>query len=167
MAKFFNKILDYIGLEEEFDEEEAVMDVQQEAQPQRSRSTFYQEEQQPQQVVSRSRKKETKEQGKVLNMYKNNGSNTMIIFRPSSCEDASTMIDSLKCKKPVIANFETIDHDQAQRILDIMSGAMYALCGTVHKVSGQIYVFAPDTIDVSGDAKDSASVSKLFADMTR
>ena len=80
------------------------------------------------------------------------------------------MIDSLKSNRPVIANFENIDHEKAQRILDMMSGAMYAMCGSVHKVSRSIYVFAPESLDVSGEGKDSGrnnSVSNLYMDLTK
>jgi len=80
------------------------------------------------------------------------------------------MIDSLKSNRPVIANFENIDHEKAQRILDMMSGAMYAMSGSVHKVSRSIYVFAPESMDVSGEGKDGArnnSVSNLYMDLTK
>lgn len=175
MAKVLNKILGFIGLEEEDEEYENVQETtqqpdysytrQQSSRPQPMNYEEYGSEQH-----SGGGRRNQSRDNKVINVYKNNGSSNLIIFRPVSCEDSSHMIDSLKSNRPVIANFENIDHEKAQRILDMMSGAMYAMCGSVHKVSRSIYVFAPESLDVSGEGKDSGrnnSVSNLYMDLTK
>lgn len=148
MAKFFNKILDYIGLEEEpvgIDGTAAV-------------ESAYIEDTKPTFGAKKKEMKKNTQDNKVVSMVRKPDMD-MVIFRPVSCEDASTMIDSLKARRPVIANFETIDHDKAQRILDIISGAQYALNGVVEKVSKNIYVFAPDNVGISAQAKTTATMS--------
>lgn len=179
MAKVLNRILDFIGLEaddEQYEEEQMAPQPdysygrQQASSQQPTQINFEEYAGSQQQQAKSSRRASVNKDNKVINVYKNNGSSNLIIFRPVSCEDSSHMIDSLKNNRPVIANFENIDREKAQRILDMMSGAMYAISGTVHQVSKSIYVFAPENIDVSGEGKDSAphsTISNLYMDFTK
>lgn len=76
----------------------------------------------------------------------------MIVYRPVSYEDTQNIIDNLKNRKPVIVNMEQIEVETAQRILDFMSGACYAVDGRVYKVSSRIFIVAPANIDIIGSS---------------
>lgn len=78
--------------------------------------------------------------------------NKMIVYRPVSYEDTQNIIDNLKNRKPVIVNMEQIEVETAQRILDFMSGACYAVDGRVYKVSSRIFIVAPANIDIIGSS---------------
>ena len=138
MAKIFDKILDYIGLEETPLDEEAqdqpIDDVVEEPV----------QEVQDVPVPARSRK------GKIVNMPSSNNMK-MIVFQPMSYEDTQSVIDNLKNRKPVVVNLEALDLEVAQRVLDFMSGAIYAVNGTIQKVSRCIFVLAPNNVDVVGN----------------
>ena len=82
-------------------------------------------------------------------------SGKMIVYRPVSYEDTQNIIDNLKAHKPVIVNMEQIEVEVAQRILDFMSGACYALSGRVYKVSSRIFIVAPANIDIIGSSDGS------------
>ena len=75
----------------------------------------------------------------------------MLVYQPMSYEDTQSIIDNLKMKKPIIVNLELLEVDIAQRVLDFMSGAVYALNGSIHKVSKGIFVLAPINVDISGN----------------
>ena len=75
----------------------------------------------------------------------------MIVYHPVSYEDAQNIIDNLKARKPVIVNMEELDVAAAQRILDFISGAIYAINGTIAKISRGIFVVAPNNYDVIGN----------------
>jgi FtsZ-interacting cell division protein YlmF len=75
----------------------------------------------------------------------------MVVFQPQTYEDTQTIIDNLKARKPVIVNLESLNVDVAQRVLDFISGAIYALDGSVRKVSKGIFLLAPKGIDISGN----------------
>ena len=60
---------------------------------------------------------------------------------------------SLKERKPVIINLEDIDAETARKIFDFLIGATYALNGNVQKIANNIFVFAPDNVDISASAK--------------
>lgn len=75
----------------------------------------------------------------------------MVVYHPVSYEDTQNIIDNLKSRKPVIVNMEELEIDCAQRILDFMAGAIYALDGTIYKISRGIFVVAPTNYDVIGN----------------
>ncbi len=75
----------------------------------------------------------------------------MVVFQPQTYEDTQTIIDNLKSRKPVIVNLESLNVDVAQRVLDFISGAIYALDGSVRKVSKGIFLLAPKGVDISGN----------------
>ena len=82
-------------------------------------------------------------------------SGKLIVYRPVSYEDTQNIIDNLKAQKAVIVNMEQIDVEVAQRILDFMSGASYAVNGRVYKVSSRIFIVAPANINIVGSSDGS------------
>lgn len=76
----------------------------------------------------------------------------MIVYYPVSYEDTKNIIDNLKSRKPIIVNMESIDVEVAQRILDFISGACYALGGVVYKVSSKIFAVGPADYDIIGNS---------------
>ena len=134
---FFNKFLDYIGLEETEVDENELLDEEADVMPHDDN------------IVNINRARERG--GKVVNMPSPAAQMKMIVYQPLSYEDTQNIIDNLKSRKPVIVNMEELEIDCAQRILDFMAGAIYALSGTIHKISRGIFVVAPNNIDVVGN----------------
>lgn len=79
---------------------------------------------------------------------------TLMIFRPTSYEETQSVIDHLKCKRPIIMNLDEIDVKLAQRILDFVSGAVYALGGEIRKAARNIFVLAPADVAVASDERE-------------
>lgn len=75
----------------------------------------------------------------------------MIVYHPVTYEDTRHIIDNIKKRKPVIVNMEDLEVETAQRILDFLSGAIYALDGTMTKISRGIFIVAPTNCDVVGN----------------
>jgi cell division inhibitor SepF len=73
----------------------------------------------------------------------------MIVIEPQGFDECPKLVDSLKAKKPVIINLEKIETDTARKIFDFLSGATYALNGNVQKVANNIFIFAPENVDVA------------------
>lgn len=93
--------------------------------------------------------------GRVINIHQNI-KNKMVILKPASFDDVKEITDEVKNRRAVIVNMEKVDKENAKRILDFLSGSIYALNGTVKKVGPGIFVFAPDNIDISGvDVEES------------
>lgn len=77
----------------------------------------------------------------------------LVVIDPKSFEECPRLVDNLKSKKPVIINLEKLDTDVARKIFDFLSGAAYALNGNVQKVANNIFVFAPENVDISSSVE--------------
>ena len=76
------------------------------------------------------------------------------VIKPQDFNEAQTVTDFLKDGKAIIINMEGIELSLAQRIIDFIGGATYALDGSLQAISGNIFVAAPADIEVSGDLRE-------------
>lgn len=73
----------------------------------------------------------------------------VVIYSPSTYEDVQLLIDHLKMREQVIVDFSTINQTSVYRILDFMSGAIYALGGSIQQITKNIFLFAPAGVTIS------------------
>ncbi len=66
------------------------------------------------------------------------------VFKPNSFDDVFKIIDFLLLSKPAVVNMEAVSDDTIQRVMDILSGACYALHGDISEISRNIYLISPD-----------------------
>ena len=86
----------------------------------------------------------------------------LVVLQPETFEDARDIANHLKSKKPVVMNLESVDRDVARRIVDFLSGAVYALDGNIQKVSNGIFLIAPYNVGIMGDFKDELKSKGIF-----
>ncbi|MDE5862935.1 MAG: cell division protein SepF [Lachnospiraceae bacterium] len=84
----------------------------------------------------------------------NRSSNQVIVIKPQEFNEAQRVTDYLKEGRTIIINMEGIEVHAAQRIIDFIGGACYALDGSLQAISANIFIAAPDNIEVSGDLRD-------------
>ncbi|MFU0801481.1 MAG: cell division protein SepF [Xylanivirga thermophila] len=147
-GKMFDKFLNIIGLEE------SIMDEDEDMFLEEQNNNMDDDFDEP--IIKTKQKK-----GKVVNIHSASYVK-VIVYQPFSYDDTQTIIDNLKSRKPVIVNLEALDIDLAQRVLDFMSGAVYALDGTIHKVSKGIFVLAPSNVDISGNIPEELKGKSFF-----
>ena len=102
----------------------------------------------------------SRRRSKVISMPETRGESSqmkMIIFRPTSYDETQGVIDNLKSRKPIIVNLDEIDVAVAQRILDFISGAVYALGGDIKKAARNIFVVAPSNVEVTSNMAPAAA----------
>ena len=148
----YNKFLDFIGIEEAEDKPEGDL-FEEDVAPEKEAAPAATPRRRP--LIETESKKPAREPrlqggGETVPMP-NVAAMKMIVYHPVSYEDAQNIIDNLKARKPVIVNMEELDVAAAQRILDFISGAIYALSGTIAKISRGIFVVAPTNYDVIGN----------------
>lgn len=80
----------------------------------------------------------------------------VILFEPRAYSEAQEIADHLNSRKAVVVNLQRISHDQAKRIVDFLSGTVYAIGGDIQKIGSNIFLCTPDNVDVSG------SISGVF-----
>ena len=79
------------------------------------------------------------------------------VIKPSSFDDAREVTETLLSNRTVVLNFEGLDVDVAQRIIDVTSGTCFAIGGNLKKVSASIFIVTPKNVDISGDLQDILS----------
>ena len=75
-------------------------------------------------------------------------STNMLIFAPNSYDDVQTIIDHLKAGESVILNLRDVKRESAQRILDFISGAIYALSGSIYPIENGLFALTPDGVNI-------------------
>lgn len=75
----------------------------------------------------------------------------LIIRKPTSFDDSQEICDLLKQEHAIIVNLEQVDRELAQKMMDFISGAIYALDAKIHQISGSIFCISPAKVDISGD----------------
>lgn len=79
----------------------------------------------------------------------------VVVVEPQAFDDVQEITDHLKNRKPVIVNLEKVDNDLARRIVDFLSGAVYAVSGAMQKVGGGIFLFVPSNVDIDSDIRET------------
>ena len=90
--------------------------------------------------------------GQVLNMGA--GKQEVVLFHAKTFDDAAKAVDELCKRKAVILNMENVDKALTRRVVDFLSGAVYAVDGRVKKVAQSTYLFCPHNMDVTGDLEN-------------
>jgi cell division inhibitor SepF len=74
----------------------------------------------------------------------------MVLSEPRSYEDTQEIADQLRQRRPVLVNLQRVRPDQGTRIVDFLSGTVYALNGGISKVGQNIFLCTPESIEVQG-----------------
>ncbi|MBO5869044.1 MAG: cell division protein SepF [Oscillospiraceae bacterium] len=84
----------------------------------------------------------------------NSNKQEVVLFHAKTFDDAAKAADELRRKKAVILNMENIDKALTRRVVDFLSGSVYALDGSVKKIAQSTYLFCPHKMDVVGDLEN-------------
>ncbi|MDO7905392.1 cell division protein SepF [Paenibacillus sp. JX-17] len=135
-----NKFMNFLGLQEE---EEIVQ----------------------QEMIDEEQEVETSNQDKRKNQR---GSNVVsihsqknvkvVLYEPRSYDEAQEIADHIRSHRTVVVNLQRVRSDQAMRIIDFLSGTVYALGGGISKVGGNIFLCTPDTVEIQG------SITEILAE---
>ena len=85
----------------------------------------------------------------------------MVISQPTTFEQSDEICSLLKEKKSVVLNLEYVNKDVARRIVDFISGGVYALDGYIQKVSNSIFLVAPSNYEITNEMAREEMKSKL------
>ena len=84
--------------------------------------------------------------------------NKMILFEPRAYSESQQIADYLKSSNAVIVNLKRVTPDQAKRIVDVLSGTLYAIEGGLQKLGGGIFLCTPSSVPVEGKISDDKEV---------
>lgn len=142
-----NKIMGYLGLSGDDEYEEEYDD--------RTLASQEQEQEDPVPPKKNARNnvvalQHAKEQVKV------------VLIEPRSYDEVQEIADHLRYRRPVIINLQRVNQDQAKRIIDFLSGTVYALNGDIQKVGSNIFMCTPDNVDIQGSISDLLSQDDTY-----
>ncbi|MDF2589691.1 MAG: hypothetical protein K0S41_3532 [Anaerocolumna sp.] len=169
MANIFKNILDSLKLTEDDDYDDYVNEVEEKelkraeklerkAPKQQFQKTYEKDETQPvintifsdakRDKVARMERTTT---NKVVPIRTTPKGFEVCIMKPANFEDSQDICDMLLSGRAAVINLEGFDVDLAQRIMDFISGSVYAMNGKLHQISSYIFIISPETVDISGD----------------
>lgn len=148
MAKFIDKIMDIMNLNDYDDNQEQEYDNYENDTLDTMDNFNYERPQ----FKSYSGGKESMN-SKVVN-FQANVQMEVIVIQPSTYDEAQDICDHIKSKRPVIINLEKMERNIAQRIMDFISGSCYTLNGNLQRVTNNIFIIAPENVDIAGDFRE-------------
>lgn len=78
----------------------------------------------------------------------------MVIIKSSDYGDARTVADHILGNRAVLLNLENCNKDMAQRILDFLSGVVYAQGGDLQRVAHSTYAVTPRNVGLQGELSE-------------
>lgn len=91
-----------------------------------------------------------------------NSSMFVSIREPLTYEDGKVVLDDIMEGKSVVLNLEMLEVDKKTQIFYFVSGGLYSLNGTIQNVTKDIYVLAPQGIEIDGSVKADLSTKNLY-----
>lgn len=79
----------------------------------------------------------------------------VVLCEPRTYNEAQEIADNIVNRRSVVINLERLDHQQAKRIIDFLSGTVYALNGDIQKLGAQTFLCIPDNVEISGAISES------------
>ena len=77
----------------------------------------------------------------------------VLIVTPKTLSEVQDIIDNLRNRQAVIVEFNRINEKYAQRILDFLNGAIYALGGCEQRIADNMFLFTPGGVSIQGQVK--------------
>jgi len=75
----------------------------------------------------------------------------VVLVEPRVYAEAQDIAEHLKNKRATIVNLQRIEREQGVRIIDFLSGTVYALGGDIQRIGKDIFLCTPDNVEVSGE----------------
>ncbi|MGO4110135.1 cell division protein SepF [Paenibacillus sp. YAF4_2] len=133
-----NRFMNFLGLQEE---EEVV---------EREKVTPQSEEQEVETSAFESRRNTKGGNNNNIVSIHSQKSVRVVLSEPRSYDEAQDIADHLRSRRAVIVNLQRVRTDLAVRIVDFLSGTVYALNGHISKLGPNIFLCTPDSVEIQG-----------------
>lgn len=84
-----------------------------------------------------------------------NPTSKVVLCEPRTYNEAQEIADNIVNRRAVVINLQRVDNHQAKRIVDFLSGTVYAVNGDIQKLGAQTFLCTPDNVNVSGTITDA------------
>ena len=150
MKEIMNKVLNIIGFdledeEEEEEEQEFIMEEKKEVEKPRGHVSMIQ----------------NAKKGKIVDIHATTQFQ-VVVMQAQKFDDVIDIADHLKSKKPVVVNMEGADTELVRRMIDFISGVVYAIDGGIQKISKVILLVTPYNVEIMGDFQNELRSKGVF-----
>ncbi|GIO21889.1 cell division protein SepF [Oceanobacillus sp. J11TS1] len=91
----------------------------------------------------------------VVNLSSIQTTNSKVVLaEPRNYNEAQDIADNIVNRRAVIINLQRVDRQQAKRIVDFLSGTVYAVKGDIQKLGSEAFLCTPDNVEVSGSISE-------------
>ncbi|GIQ64153.1 cell division protein SepF [Paenibacillus cisolokensis] len=135
-----NRFMNFLGLQEE----EEIIEREKETEP-----AAYEQENETHPAVQRKSMKGSN----IVSIHAQKNVR-VILSEPRTYDEAQEIADHLRSHRSVIVNLQRVRTDLAVRVVDFLSGTVYALNGSISKVGPNIFLCTPDTVEIQGTISD-------------
>lgn len=97
----------------------------------------------------------------VVNIH-SAGNMKLVVHEPLTYEDAPKIVDDLKIRKTVVVNLEQLEPNLKRQIFDFINGGLYSLEGNIQKVTKDIFILAPNNVEIDGNIRDELKNKGVF-----
>lgn len=74
----------------------------------------------------------------------------IVVFEPRVYSEVQEVADLLISNQSVVLNFNRIEEDQAKRIVDFLTGTIYAINGDIQRIGDEIFLCTPNNVEIDG-----------------
>ena len=92
---------------------------------------------------------------KQLKEEESKSGSKMILVEPRAYSESQQIADYLKARNSVVVNLKRVTSDQAKRLIDFLTGTIYAIGGDLQKLGNGIYLCTPNNVNVQGKMSES------------
>ncbi|WP_340002002.1 cell division protein SepF [Oceanobacillus sp. FSL K6-0127] len=118
----------------------------------------YEYEYQQEEITPESKESMKQQTQKVVSLTSMQQSTSKVVLcEPRTYNEAQEIADNIVNRRAVVINLQRVDHQQAKRIVDFLSGTVYAVNGDIQKLGSETFLCTPDNVEVSG------TISEAFA----
>ena len=82
------------------------------------------------------------------------GNGKMILLEPRAFSESQQIADHLKKRNTVVVNMKRVTAEHAKRIIDFLSGTVYAIGGDLQKIGVGIFLCTPKNVNVEGSISE-------------
>lgn len=113
----------------------------------------YYEEYQPYQAeeqLTRSEKHDKQDKKNVVSLKSVQSQIKVVLSEPRSYDETQDIADHIVNRRSVVINLQRVDYEQAKRIVDFLSGTVYAVSGDIQKLGPHTFLCTPDNVEITG-----------------
>lgn len=108
-------------------------------------------EEEPAKTTSMFEKPKSARTSDAVKALSANKDSHLILFEPRAYSETQEIAIYLKQKRAAVVNLHRLQKEQSKRVIDFLSGVIFAIEGDIQQIGPKIFLCTPKNIGVSGN----------------